>query len=131
MLPPGFQVTPSKGRLFAANKTEILLHGEVELPFHVDERQLSAVVSVTDVVDELILGIDWLAKNRCAWDFTKGSLQLNGELVKLCGRSSKDKVRRIYAEEDVEIPAWTQAEVPVSVISVSYTHLTLPTKRIV
>jgi len=52
VLPPGFPVTPSKGRLFAANKTEKLLHGEVEFPFHVGERQFSAVVSVTDVVDE-------------------------------------------------------------------------------
>ena len=58
LLPPGFQVTPTKGRLFAANKTEIPVHGEIELPFHVGERQLSAVVSVTDVVDELILGIE-------------------------------------------------------------------------
>ena len=106
---------PHKGNLLAANNTQIKLDGEAELQFYVGHRPFSAMVSVTDAIDELIFGIDWIASRGCSWNFETGQLLLNGEWVKLQQRPARDRVRRIYAADDVEIPAMTQTEIPVDV----------------
>jgi len=40
---------------------------------------------------------------------------LDGEWVKLHQRTVQDRVRRIYAAEDVEVLALTQTEIPVDI----------------
>jgi len=64
-----------------------------------------SVVLVSRDVSETILGINWLTKHECNWDFPNEPVHftLDGEWIPLTGRS-QPACRRIYVEKDVTIP---------------------------
>ena len=62
---------PTTLKLFAANGTEIALQGEVELTMTLSGHEVIAAVVVSEKVDDLILGIDWLSRHRCRWSFAR------------------------------------------------------------
>ena len=66
---PDAALKPTEHRLFAANGTAIPLVGQVTLNFTVDGGQCTADLAVTEAIDEMVLGVDWLTQNRCRWDF--------------------------------------------------------------
>jgi len=68
---------------------------------------------VSDAVDEPMLGIDWLERNYCTWDFVHGTLVISGVEVPLVGRPRRPVVRRAYVIEDVVVPPWTEVNIPV------------------
>ena len=50
--------------------------GEALIVFTFGGQEHSAIVVVTEAIEELILGIDWLASKACRWDFEHGRLGL-------------------------------------------------------
>jgi len=96
--------------LFAANKMEITLLNEVHTVFSVAGQEYSADVVVTEAIKKLILGIDWLASKACRWDFEHARLGLGDRWVCLQSRPRRSQVRRIYAEESMAVPAWSQVD---------------------
>ena len=101
--------------LFAANKMEITLLNEVHTVFSVAGQEYFADVVVTEAIKKLILGIDWLASKACRWDFEHARLGLGDRWVCLQSRPRRSQVRRIYAEESMAVPAWSQVDLPVRV----------------
>jgi len=72
---------------------------------------------VSDAVEEVIFGSDWLVENRCHWDFENGILLLKSTTepvrVHLTGNCVRQCVRRIYAKETVELKPGTQSDLSV------------------
>ena len=62
---PNEMLKPKAQKLYAANGTEIALIGEVELSLLLADYEVTAAVVVSEEVDDLILGIDWLGRHRC------------------------------------------------------------------
>ena len=62
---PNERFKPTTQKLYAANGTEIALLGEVELTLTFVDYEVITVVVVSEEVDDLILGIDWLGHHRC------------------------------------------------------------------
>jgi len=60
-----------------------------------------------------MLGIDWLERNYCTWDFVHGTLVISGVEVPLVGRPRRPVVRRAYVIEDVVVPPWTEVNIPI------------------
>ena len=60
---------PTRQKLSTADGTEIPLLGEITIEFSVFGFHTDCRVVVSDVITELILGIDWLQKNQCVWNF--------------------------------------------------------------
>jgi len=60
-----------------------------------------------------MLGIDWLERNNCTWDFVHGTLAISGVEVPLVGRPKRPVVRRAYVIEDVMVPPRTEVNIPV------------------
>jgi len=106
-------LTPTKIELFAANGSPLNVLGTMRLCFKVQGRPLFADLLVSDSIDELLLGYDWLSRNHCEWQFDKATLSINGIPVGLKSRQAKTSVRRIYVRETVSIPANMQMNVPV------------------
>jgi hypothetical protein len=73
-------------------------------------------VAVSDAIEELILGSDWLSGSGCVWDFGTGKLSLGGHTITMLKRQSKACVRRIYVAEDVVVPPFHQADIPVKLM---------------
>ena len=69
---------------------------------------------VSDAIEEIIFGSDWLTENQCSWDFLKGTLWLRSTSesipVHLIGTGGRQCIRRIYATETVELQPGTQSD---------------------
>ena len=76
--------------------------------------EVTAVVVVSEEVDDLILGIDWLGRHRCRWSFAPNLIKIDGKVVRLISRPRQSMLRRIYAIEDTVVPAGNTINVPVT-----------------
>ena len=64
---------------------------------------------ITDHVDDIFLGLDWLQLNKVEWDFGKGLIVLDGKRHRLLAKRSRDSwCRRIVAKANMVIPARSQ-----------------------
>jgi len=107
------KISPMKAELFAANATPISVVGVTRLPLEIDGVLIQAEVLVSEDIDELILGYNFLENNNCEWLFGQHRILINGRSVSLHSRPSKAPVRRIYVREPVIIPPDTSVNVPV------------------
>ena len=109
------EVEPTEQRLFAADKSELPVKGCVKLRLNVHGIPTSVTALVTDVVEDVILGIDWLVSHDVHWDFQSSAINLKGKKILLLSRESQNLVRRVYVCEPITIPAGHVTDVPVSV----------------
>ena len=86
----------------------------MDVKFKVAGQNYYTRVAVTEVTDEFILGIDFLTKESCQWDFGGSRILVGNSWVKLQKREAQDQVRSIYAVDTYEVPPGVQADVPVS-----------------
>ena len=86
--------------------------GAVTIEFEVAGVPVDCRFLVSDAVDAM-LGIDWLERNNCTWDFVRGTLLISGKEVPLVGRPRRPVVRRVYIMGDVLVLPRTQVDVPV------------------
>lgn len=101
--------------LFAANGTPIPVIGSLCLEFYIDRMKVTADLLVTEVLEELILGIDWLSSNRCQWDLGAAKLQLGENEIRVRKRAAREIVRRVYVAENHILPAGHQEDMRVKV----------------
>ena len=113
---------PTNEKLSTADGTDIPLLGETTIYFSVSGLQTSCRVVVTDVLTELILGIDWLRRNQCVWDFGSSSFVMKGRQSQLSCKRPKQTVRRIILEDDVVIPGQHTANVSILVTRSTLGH---------
>jgi len=107
------RITPVDSKLYAANGSPISVVGMTRLLFEIQGMQMHADVFLSEDLDELIFGYEFLEGNNCEWLFGEHRIVINGLSVPLRNRPSKGLVRRIYVCEPVVIPANTSMNVPV------------------
>ena len=71
---------------------------------------------VSDAIDEVILGADWLEGHRCHhWEFDMSRLTIHSGpdsvVVELCAVNNRACVRRLYAASTVEVPPFSQMDI--------------------
>jgi len=79
-LVPNFRVIPSRYILTTANRTDLLILGDMNLKFMVDGHKFKANVSVSHEVDEFLLRSDLLSVNHAKWDFAERLVSENCEV---------------------------------------------------
>ncbi|HSN23166.1 MAG TPA: reverse transcriptase family protein, partial [Methylomicrobium sp.] len=112
---PHATLEPTGHRLFASNGTVIPLLGQVSTVIKVGGAEWPVTFVVTEAVHEVILGMPFLTQNQCQWDFGRGKIKISGRTVKLHSRPSLQQVRRIFAAEDVVVPARHMLDVSVRI----------------
>ena len=113
---------PTSEKLSTADGTNIPLLGETTIEFSVSDCTTSCRVVVTDAITELILGIEWLQRNQCVWDFGSNSFAIKGTQGRLRCRRVKRTLRKIVLGDDVEIPGMHTTNVTVLVTRTSLNH---------
>ena len=108
-----FSLEPTRQKLSTADGTEIPLLGEITIEFSVFGFHADCRVVVSDVITELILGIDWLQKNQCVWNFGSNLFAINGHHGRLRCKKTSHAVRRILVSDEIVIPGWHTLEVSV------------------
>jgi predicted aspartyl protease len=108
---PRVPLEPPDDRLYAANGVAITNLGAFTVRFKIGNLDLEARLQVSDELDEMILGYDWLRKNRCHWDFEANELTINGQKFSLSstpcrrlirkGRSRRNRRQSIWREHVV------------------------------
>jgi len=107
------KITLVDSELYAANGSPISIVGMTRLLFEVQGMRMHADVFLSEDLDELIFGYEFLEGNRCEWLFAEHRIVINGLSMPLRNRPSKGLVRRIYVREPIVIPADTGMNVPV------------------
>jgi len=74
-------MTPSHYTLFAANKANLAVFGDTVIIFSIEGHQFEAAVSVSEHVDEFLLGSDWLTKQGAKFDFAGGTVTLGNCVI--------------------------------------------------
>jgi len=101
---------PTSQTLQAANGTQIAVLGEATVSFS------SITGLVSDHIVEVMLGIDWLAKNDASWDFRTASIRLGRHYHQLNAQRHKRLwCRRVILQQDVEVPPRSQVNLPCKV----------------
>ena len=67
--------------------------------------EVTAAVVVSDEVDDLIQGIDWLGRHRSRWSFTQNLIEIDEMVARLINLPRRSMSSRIYAIEDTVVPA--------------------------
>ena len=107
----GLEVVQSQRKLRAVNGTRITLYGEVETEIEVGSETIPAFLLVTDQIDTVILGLDWLTANSCKIDFSSNEMLIGDVGVQRHRRTRSDKCRRILVSRTVEVPAKSEINV--------------------
>ena len=84
---PDVQLKQTTQKLYATNGMKIALLSEVKLTLSMSEQEVTAAVVVSEEVDDLILGIDWLGHHRCRRSFAQNLIEIDGQVVKLISRT--------------------------------------------
>jgi len=107
-------------KVYATNGTTIPVLGTVTINFEIAGVPVYCRFLVSDAVDKPMLSIDWLVANDCAWDVVRGTIKIAGKEIALINRPRRPAIRRVYLEENVVVPTWTQVNVPVRLTWTSY-----------
>ena len=73
---PRRKLQPARFSLLGAGRHPLKVDGETTIQFSIDGQSMEAEVSVSKALDELLLGCDWLTKQRGQWDFATGVVRL-------------------------------------------------------
>jgi len=85
------------------------------VPFELDEKCLWTIALVSEDLEEVMLGIDWLEANNCVWDFKTGQLCIKGQPAITLSRCGYVKCLRVLVQECQEIPPRYQQDVTARV----------------
>jgi len=75
------KITPVTIELYAANETPVKVLGQTGIHFSVGNFDSYADVLVSDQVDELLLGFDYMKRNNCSGLFDKDRFIIHGHSV--------------------------------------------------
>jgi hypothetical protein len=101
---PGVRFTETTQTVRAANGTTINIRGKALIRGGLGKSQIYIRCLVSDHVTEVMLGLNWLQEHGCIWDFTQGTVKLDGQTYPLYGRQVAGWVRRCVLQDSLVIP---------------------------
>jgi len=119
------KLEPHDLNLRAANDTPIQIDGRVCLTVRIGKQHLPSTLLASPNVDEVILGRDWLQKNRVLWDFGRDRVNINNHPCEIRLKNREvPRCKQCRVQTDVEIPPSGETVVPVDLV---FGHLRPPT----
>ena len=110
------QLNKSSRTLRAANGTLINIVGEWRTVVTIGPVSATMNFIVSDPIDELLVGIDWMRDNSCVLSFADLTLELQGYRFPLLTKTKSGSCNRVILEEGVILPAKSEAMVSCKVV---------------
>jgi len=104
------EMCKSDTNVWAANDTPIRICAETRLPLHLDDHCLWTNALISEDVEEVMLGADWLQEHGCIWDFRAGTVTIDGRSAVTLTYRSYIRCRRVFAQVTREIPPRSQVD---------------------
>jgi len=105
--------------LFAANGSKLPVLGRTNVTLEIQGLKLPTTFLVSQDVDEILLGINFLVANDVDWQFANRQVKAGGVMVPLLQRPVPGRIRRVYAAESVIVSPSSEIILPVSLAQVS------------
>src|SRR5678815_3754048 len=109
-------LTESQRALKAVNGSSVRVLGEVNVAFETSGVWFVVYCLVAEHLSEMILGLEWLQKQKAIWNFSEKSLCLQGQVFPLFSLPSSTKCRRIAVSTDVQVPARSEIDTDIYAI---------------
>ena len=119
------QLTRSSRKLRAANGTVINIVGEWRTVVKMGPLNVAMNFVVSDQIDEILIGIDWLREHRCLLSFAELTITLRDYCFPMLKKVNSGSCNRVISEEKVTLPAKSKAVIPSKVVY-SNLHRPLP-----
>ena len=117
-------VWPSSKMLEAANNTSIGMLGKMDIEVEVTKRKVVTKFVVSDQLEEIIMGMEWLQRNNCCILFPQNITMIDNVEVPLLKKVPKDNCYRIILHEYVEIPSSSTVEKKINTRKKKWYHET-------
>jgi hypothetical protein len=118
-------VQPTSISSIAAEGSKSSVCGRVRLTFYVDGIPFCDNFVVSDAVDDILLGQNWMCENKCIWNFADSVIGICGREFRLKHNKLSRNLRRVIASESVLVEANSTAHV-----SVKLAHINLPGQKV-
>ena len=115
--------------LSAANGSVVLMLGAMTVTAILQERDIEIDGLVTDHVDEVILGLDWLQAKGADWNLRTGKLTVHGQVYQLVDGRNWEHCRRLVLQEPVT-PTRSQLDVQTMVVYPTYSSTWVMMRRL-
>ena len=106
------QINRSSRKLKAANGTQINIVGEWRTMVTMGPLHVAMNFIVSDQIDEVLIGIDWLQEHQCLLSFTDLTITLRGYCFPLLKKVYSGTCNHVISEEEVTLPAKSEAVIP-------------------
>src|SRR5271157_1616239 len=92
---PDAKLQPTPQKVFAVGGMNLPICGKMEIRFSVGVNHEEYPVLVTTALSGLVLGLDWLQKRPCQWDFERRIFTFRGKTYPLFAWD-QEQVRHLY-----------------------------------
>jgi len=103
------EIKTTNQRMVAANGTSLELVGETEVWCNFGEVSVKVKGLVSERVQEIMLGGDFLTNNGATWNFANSTLSMHSRQYPLYSQIPGRWCRRVVLREDTEVPAWSES----------------------
>jgi hypothetical protein len=86
-------------------------------------KQYSVNFIVSDMVDEILLSLEFMRDLKACWKFDQNTIVIDGQCIKLHSKTSTDYIRRVFVNMDMKLQPNSMADIPVNL---KYTSLSVP-----
>ena len=117
---PKVKIEPCVQPVWAANGSQINILGKARIYFDVQGLKLYADVLVSDDIQELYLGIDWLKQNDCRWQLVEDVLIINDVKIPLVTKPCGSFLCATYVCADLDVSLCVTAPFSVLVSPADY-----------
>ncbi|HSN24140.1 MAG TPA: hypothetical protein VLS45_08230, partial [Methylomicrobium sp.] len=103
-------------KISAANGTPIRIRGTATVEAQAGDHTFQLTGLVTDHVNEVMLGFDFLDSHDATWHFRTGEINLDGYVHKLHNGGPATWCRRVVLQDTCIVPARTEANILTKVV---------------
>jgi hypothetical protein len=96
----------------AINGSQVTVEGSCSLLLDFENTQLSHEFIIAKIGDEGVLGMDFLEKYRCNWDWDERKLQINGHDIKCNLPSPLHTIFHVVAQDDIQLQPQHETIIP-------------------
>jgi len=106
----GVQLEPTTQRLLTANGTAIRVDGRATMEAAAGSQRLTISGLASPLVNEVMLGIDFLEHQKAIWNFDARQIIIGGFHHTLYSKGRHTWCRRVVLQEDVVVPARSELD---------------------
>jgi hypothetical protein len=106
-------IRPLAQTVRAANHTNIAICGETTLGVMIGEQTFDTVFLVSEDINEILIGCEWMRENQLMWDFGRQTAYVRGLEIPMGRHTSSAQCRRLATTRVTAGPSRREISIPM------------------